>query len=426
MQLDEALAPEQMKARIHRGAHEVGGNCIELEAQGSRVVLDLGRPLGAPPDADVPLPAVPGLLGGDPSLVGLLISHPHLDHCGLVGGVAPTVPVFLGAAATRILQESAFFTPSGLVLKPSGFLCHRESLQIGPFQVTSYLNDHSAFDAYSVLIEADGRRLFYTGDLRGHGRKAALFEELLRQPPKDVEVLLMEGTHISPETDGSELGPSESDVENACVETFRASKGMVLAMYSPQNVDRLVTVYRAAIRSGRILVMDLYTAAIAAATGRETIPQASWDRVRVYLPKSQRAKVVREQAFERTNAVRDARIYPEELSSRRSDLVMLFRLSMARELEAANCLSGASAVWSMWPGYLREASGEALKAFLGRHGIPMAIHHASGHAFIPDLKRLVDSLAPRRVVPIHTFGGDRFGKFFPRVESHADGEWWEV
>jgi hypothetical protein len=30
------------------------------------------------------------------------------------------------------------------------------------------------------------------------------------------------------------------------------------------------------------------------------------------------------------------------------------------------------------------------------------------------------------VVPIHTFGSDRFPELFPRTERHADGEWWEV
>ena len=416
-----------MRARIHRGAHEVGGNCVELEAQGARVILDLGRPLAAPPDADVPLPAVPGLQNGDDrSLVGLLLSHPHLDHYGLVGKIASDVPVFLGEAASRILQEAAFFTPSGISIKPSGFLRHRENLQIGPFRVTPYLNDHSAFDAYSLLIEADGRRLFYTGDIRGHGRKAGVFEELLRQPPPNVDVLLMEGTHIGPDVDGSERGWSEADVEDACVETFSAAEGMVLALYSPQNIDRLVTIYKAAIRSDRMLVMDLYTATIAAATGRSTIPQASWDQIRVYLPRSQRVKVIKEHAFSRTEAIRAARIYPEELSPRRAELVMTFRLSMARELESAACLAGASAVWSMWPGYLREPSGKALSAFLHRHGIPLKIYHASGHAFIPDLQRLVEALAPQRLVPIHTFAGDRFAEFFPRVQREPDGVWWDV
>src|SRR5207244_6924942 len=114
------------------------------------------------------------------------------------------------------------------------------------------------------------------------------------------------------------------------------------------------------------------------------IPQATWEGVRVYLPQSQRAKVIKEQEFFRTDAIRAARIYPEELSPRRAELVMTFRLSMARELESAACLAGASAVWSMWPGYLREPSGKALPAFLKRHGIPLKLHHPGGHPFLPD------------------------------------------
>jgi len=142
-------------------------------------------------------------------------------------------------------------------------------------------------------------------------------------------VLLLEGTHIREDSDGSERGPTEREVEDACVDTCKETEGMVLAMFSPQNIDRLVTVYRACLRSGRDLVIDLYAEAIVAATGRDTIPRADWDRVRVYLPGSQKAKVTREQAFDRTEAVKPHRIYPEELAARRSELVMLFRASMS-------------------------------------------------------------------------------------------------
>ena len=67
----------------------------------------------------------------------------------------------------------------GLEIHPAGFLHHRRSFELGPFSITSYLNDHSAFDAYSMLVEADGRRLFYSADLQAHGRKAGIFEEFL-------------------------------------------------------------------------------------------------------------------------------------------------------------------------------------------------------------------------------------------------------
>jgi ribonuclease J len=33
---------------IHRGAHQIGGTCIELESQGHYLILDIGLPLDAP------------------------------------------------------------------------------------------------------------------------------------------------------------------------------------------------------------------------------------------------------------------------------------------------------------------------------------------------------------------------------------------
>jgi ribonuclease J len=417
-----------MRVRIHRGAAEVGGNCVEFEAaSGQRLILDLGWPLTAADGDDVPLPSIPGLADGDhSSLLGVVISHPHPDHYGLLTKIGASVPVYIGEAASRILREAAFFGPFGCVRPAAGYLQHRRPLPLGAFHVTPFLNDHSAFDAYSLLIEADGRRLFYTGDIRAHGRKAGCFEALLRTPPANIDVLLMEGTHVREDADGTERGPSERDVEAACLETCRATRGLVLAMFSPQNIDRLVTIYRAARRAGRELVVDLYATAVAAATGRDTIPQAEWDAVRVYLTRAQRARVIQAQAFDRTAAITPNRIYREELLARRGELVLLFRASMSRELEETACLNEARAVWSMWPGYLREPAGVRLRAWLDRLGIPLVIHHASGHAFIPDLQRLVRALAPDRVVPIHSFAGDRFAEFFPRVERRRDGEWWDV
>jgi len=34
-----------MRFCIHRGTHEIGGTCVEIEAQGKRIVLDIGLPL---------------------------------------------------------------------------------------------------------------------------------------------------------------------------------------------------------------------------------------------------------------------------------------------------------------------------------------------------------------------------------------------
>ena len=105
---------------------------------------------------------------------------------------------------------------------------------------------------------------------------------------------------------------------------------------------------------------------------------------------------------------------------------MLFRLSMGPELERAGCLEGARAIWSQWDGYLNEPSGERTTAWLAAHQIPLEIVHASGHATVDDLRRLVGAFPESRLVPIHTDHPERFAETFGRAEPHHDGEWWEV
>ena len=34
-----------MRVRVYRGGNEIGGNCVELHAQGVLILLDLGEPL---------------------------------------------------------------------------------------------------------------------------------------------------------------------------------------------------------------------------------------------------------------------------------------------------------------------------------------------------------------------------------------------
>ena len=43
-------------------------------------------------------------------------------------------------------------------------------VSIGPFTVQAYAVDHAAPDAIAVLVEAEGKRLFYSGDFRSGGR----------------------------------------------------------------------------------------------------------------------------------------------------------------------------------------------------------------------------------------------------------------
>lgn len=406
-----------MKAKIHRGASEVGGSCVELEAEGQSILVDVGLPLECSDPSAEKLPEV----SPTSRLLGAIISHSHPDHSGLAYKLGEEVPIFTGRDTDEILKVSArysHFTPPDV----TGHLQDSVPFDIGPFKVTPHLVDHSAYDAYSFVIDAEGRRLFYSGDFRGHGRKSGVFDRMVRCPPTDVDVLLLEGTSVGREASGE---PDEQAVESRSAELFKATKGLVLAMYSPQNVDRLVSVYRAAKRSGRTLVMDLYAAELVKALDRDSIPQPGWDGVRVYVPNFQRQGVIKTGEFERIDAVHSSRIFREELLAEPSQFAMTFRSSMARELVDVLNAPDTASLWMMWPGYLDDGRGDVQDLFR-EHGIPMMIAHSSGHARVEDLQRLARAMEAERVVPIHTDCPELFGGLFDRVERHPDGEWWAV
>jgi hypothetical protein len=85
---------------------------------------------------------------------------------------------------------------------------------VGPFAVTPILTDHSAFDAYMLLIEADGKRILYTGDFRRHGRKSVLVDRMIAKPPADIDVLIIEGTNLGTDKPArTEQEPEEDFIE---------------------------------------------------------------------------------------------------------------------------------------------------------------------------------------------------------------------
>ena len=412
-----------MRLNIRRGAHQIGGSCIELEAQGRRLVLDVGMPLDADNADAVEMPTVAGFAKQDVSLLGVVLSHPHLDHYGLACRLPPATTFLMGEAAQRILEAATVFTRGGSTFENVIHLVDRKPISMGPFTITPYLMDHSAYDSYAVLIEADGQRVFYTGDLRGHDRKAALFNRLLDNPPEDVDVLLMEGTTI--QRQGTDTGfPTEDELEADLVRIFKATPGMPLVWCSGQNIDRLVTVFRAAKRSGRRLILDMYTAHILAATGNPHLPQSHWEEVSVFLPFSQKMRIVQDKAFAIAEKYKLDRIYPENLAAAASNSVMLFRPGMRRDLEEAHCLDGACLVYSMWDGYLAEERTKDVLAWLDERGIPLHKCHTSGHAPLCDLQRLRKAFGSAVAVPVHCAEPEAFARLFERVELHADNEPW--
>lgn len=411
-----------MRFCIHRGTREIGGTCVEVEAQGKRIVLDIGLPLDVA-DADaMALHPVPGFDKPDESLLGVIISHPHQDHYGLAYRLPPETTFLIGKAARSILEAACLFTPAGLKVRNAIHLEDRKPIALGPFTITPYLVDHSAYDSYAVLVEAEGERLFYSGDFRAHGRKARLVKRLIANPPQEVDVLLMEGTTLGrPETE--EGFPSEDDLVPKFVELFEQTDGLALVWASGQNIDRLVTLYKACRRTRRQLILDVYTADALKAIGNVNIPRAGWKDIRIFLPKSQKARILRGRNFDLVESLKPYRIYPEGIAAEARRSVMLFRPSMMRDLNGIEGLQIGRLIVSVWGGYLKGEKNKPLLDWLTRRSILMDRCHTSGHAAAASLRALRAALPTATVVPIHGEHPDRFHDWAGNVHIACDGEW---
>jgi ribonuclease J len=401
---------------VHRATNQIGGNCIEIAAGGLRLILDVGRPLDAPTDAIDLLPRT--LDVSTPAEV--LISHPHQDHYGLLEEIPVDWQVYCGAPTARLIQLNMGIFGKSLQRE----FIHWKSgkkFQIGPFEVTPYLTDHSAFDAHMLLIEVDGKRIFYSGDFRGHGRKAKLVERMMASPPPDIDVLLMEGTNL-----GSDKPcMTEADLEAEFEALFRGTKGRVFVAWSAQNIDRTVSLYRACLKTGRTLVVDLYTAEVLE-TLREfgTIPRPGWPAM----------KVVVTSAFRRMYRNKDdeafvERMVPHGMSARTlagtpEKWVVMVRRSLLGDYDRAGVTPNADDAWSwsQWRGYLKNEEGAKVQTWFEKGGARAAHIHTSGHASTADLKAFATSMKPTCMAPIHGVAWDDEPVGFPPIRRLVDGE----
>jgi len=405
---------------IHRGTHEIGGSCIELATATTRIFLDFGLPLvdrqGNPlsfkPNSSALYselnnsgiaPPIPYFKDRDTKPTFLLLSHSHLDHYGLSPWIPDDIPIYTSKGTKKLLEIAYFFGQS--TFDPTRVLTMEpwKSLYLGDFNITPFLADHSAIDAFSFLIKADGKRVFYSGDLRSHGRKEILFQNLLTKLPKDIDYLILEGSTLGRETSAYE---TEQDVEKRLVNEL-GNKALYLASFSSQNIDRFVSFFKACRKTKRTLVVDPYTAYILDSIRplSPNIPQYDWeDGFRVFnVPHTYTQKLA---DSGRLFKYKNAKITLQEIIDNPSNLVIKENYRIRKFLQSKQLLSKTRVIYSMWDGYLKGDN------FWHDNGVPVIKIHCSGHAYKEDLVQLVEAIKPKQVIPNHTFYPNEFSNMF--------------
>jgi len=428
-----------MQISIYRGTKEIGGTLVELKSGDSRILIDAGYPLflnNQPIEDEVSsysydkllelgvLPDIKGLYRWDtPAFDAVIISHAHIDHYGLLRYINPTIPLYLSKGTRKIIEISALFIKSAQAPAGSRKFTMYEPFQIGGFKIMPFLMDHSAFDAAAFEISDNEKTVIYTGDFRGHGRKAVCLNRFIDKAKKGADALLIEGTMFGRQ---DEEVMTEQELEERLVKKIEDFRGPVLFQSSSQNIDRLVSFYRAASRLDRIFVVDVYTANVLyelRQLGNNHLPYPSRDypNIKVFYPYRLTQKIFNDIGEEYAKRFSPFYISKDKLKEEQNNIVMASRPSMRRDIEIVGLQNGLF-VYSLWSGYRDSEYQKEFENYLNRVGFTADVLHTSGHATISDIRRVITELEPKQIIPIHTMTPDSFIGISENIVLKEDGK----
>ena len=386
-----------MKIKIYRGTREIGGNCVELTANNGKVLwIDLGAPLDKT-NTDTAY--------RKNKVDALLISHSHQDHWGLMESVGAEVPVFIGKLTLDLILATRLFlgnNPPDCNFRP--FVKYKEIEIAGTFRVFPYLVDHSAPEAFAFVIEADGQRIFYTGDFRATGRKRTLFDHLILKPPPNIDLMLTEGTMVNR---SNHLYPTEDAVETAIRNVIKMQKNITFVISSGQNIDRFCSLFRCCIKENKTLIVDVYVAWVLDQVRMVSKGTPTMDDARLMLYEDPRQlKKIEGSAYTSFRERVAKKTIGNKIFRKPGDYVYFLRCLNKKLVEKLLPYGEINLIYSQWEGYLKKEHNnycaDIINGLVAENKVKYTAIHTSGHATIEDLIILAKAINPGLIVPVHT------------------------
>lgn len=385
-----------LEINVLRGADQIGGSIIEVISEQAKIILDAGTELDE--TEDVVIPPIQGLFIGSSSYDAVLVSHYHQDHTGLLNYVVDGIPIYMTRQMNAIhkkisrrMGKSIKYEP--IIIDENGQKLNGSySFMIKDVRVTPYLCDHSAYDAHMYLLETANDSILYTGDYRSNGRKD--FSEFLANLPNQVNKLISEGTVLSRKE--NIVNETEAELEERLFNLMHTDNP-VFVLASTTNIDRIISVYNASHRTGRVLAIDAFQADLLEVIGGVPCPSSHSD-----------IKVI--QIGEPTQAHKELKHFSGHTIPRNiletKKFAMLIRSSIPMKKYLAGMkretLKNATLVYSMWHGYLHEKRTKDYIDYCRQKGMKIAYVHTSGHADRQAIQAIIERVNPQELIPVHT------------------------
>ena len=394
-----------MKITVHRGMDQIGGNVIEISTDKTKILLDAGLELNPIEETEVTKTEDVVENGFDfdkllreNDFSAIFISHYHADHVGLLSLAKNLPPVYMGKLAYDIFKATEEYKNNIVNFVPAGYFYDSKPIIVGDIRVTPVFADHSACDAYSFIVEAENKTVVYTGDFRGNGRKN--FSSYLNKMPQNVDVVICEGTNAG--KDG--VNAKEAELENKMADVME-NANQVFVLMSALNIDRVVTVYKAANKVKRIMLQDVYMSLVTNLCGNNIPNPCTFNNVYAFTSKG-----MDEEEYSKYFAgYGNKKMGEKQIADKK--FVMCVRSSFKNYLQKLNSikpLSGSVLIYSMWDGYKNQKTIKAFLDFAQSLGMKIVDVHTSGHADCNDLERFLKKINPQYIIPVHTVNTEWF------------------
>ena len=393
-------APNELKIIPLGGLEEVGRNMTLFEYNNKVLIVDVGLQF---PEEDMHgidyiIPNTSYLSENkDKDIVGVIITHGHLDHFGAISHVMPRIgnpPIFATRLAKALILKKQSDHPEAGKLNLSEFN-KNDVIKLPPFEIEFFHVNHNIPDSVGLLIKTPAGNIMHTGDFKfDHspiGDEPADIPRIVDLASRGVDVLMSDSTNA--EDEGYTI--SESEVEKNLEELIKNAGGRVVAATFGSLTNRVQEFINIAERQNRYIALDGYSMK----TNFEIARELGYIKVKkgTIIP----IKDIGEHP--------DSKIIVICTGAQGEGEAVLMRIAN-REHKQVQLHKGDSVIFSssVIPG--NERSIQALKDILMTQGAKIYHSklmdiHASGHAQQEDLKLMINLVKPRHLIPIH---GHRF------------------
>ena len=440
---------------FYGGVNEIGGNKVLLEDGDARIFLDFGQsftmgvdyftgwlgPRGINGLGDYfefgLLPKIRGLYTEEqlrftdlpyeaPQFDGVFLSHAHGDHVNHIQFLHPEIPLYLGVG-TKLFLEAMEKTSSFCDYGKHRYRTFRtgDKIKIGNLVVEPVHVDHSIPAAYGFLIHTSEGTVAYTGDLRAHGPRRDMTEDFMDKARKSEPVaMICEGTRMVEEERRKNY--SEEQVAKLSGKIVSSTDKMVFVTHYSRDMDRFRSMYNAAKKNDRKIVVSPKTAHLMARLledKRLNLPDPLKDNeILVYYKRKKSGEFDERDYYVWEREFMDRLVTYEFVRENQGGLLMDLDFYQFAELIDIRPDPGSHFIHSMSEPYSEEDIEDIVMHNWLEH-FKMRFHqlHASGHMNRQQITELCNQINPKKLFPIHTENQQLFKKKCSNVQTVGYG-----